>query len=225
MTESKTFKRRVRERMSKTSESYTSARSQVADKRDRNEAAKKRLAQAADDRVSDEQIKEKTGKTWNQWFSLLDRWGAKEKTHTEIARYLTEDKDVPGWWAQTVTVFYERSRGLRLKHQQKDGFSISASKTVAVPVDVLYDAFVETRERKKWLPDASMSLRTSQPGRTARFNWDDGSTRIVVGFEAKGPSKSMIGLAHEKLPDADEAESMKAMWREALVDLKSHLES
>jgi hypothetical protein len=31
---------------------------------------------------------------------------------------------------------------MRLKHQQADGFTIYASKTIAVPVDVVFDAFV-----------------------------------------------------------------------------------
>jgi hypothetical protein len=223
MTEGKTFKRRVRERMSKTGESYTTARAQVVEKRARNEAAKERSG-SNQDRPSDGKLKEATGKKFDQWFAILDRWGAKSKKHGEIARYLGEEKGVDGWWAQTITYWYERSRGIRLKYQRADGFEISASKTVNVPVDLLFDAFVEDAERKKWLPDASMSLRTSRPDRDARFDWDDGSTRVVAWFEGKGPSKSTVALAHQKLPDAGEAEAMKAMWRERLSELKEMLE-
>ncbi|MDQ3985175.1 MAG: DUF4287 domain-containing protein, partial [Actinomycetota bacterium] len=147
MTENKSFKRRVRERMSKTDESYTAARTQVGQKRDRLRAARGRLA-AADERVSDTKIKEATGKKWDQWFSILDRWGARDRKHGEIARFLTDKHDVPGWWAQSITVGYERARGMRLKYQQADGFTISASKTIAVPIDVLFDAFVNARTRK-----------------------------------------------------------------------------
>jgi hypothetical protein len=32
-------------------------------------------------------------------------------------------------------------------------------------------------------------------------------------------------VAHERLPDADEAEPAKLLWRERLSDLKSFLES
>ncbi len=224
MTENKSFKRRVRERMSKTGESYTTARSQVAQKRDRNRAARTRLA-AADDRVSDAAIEQATGKKWDEWFSILDGWGAGDRKHGEIARFVNEEHDVSGWWAQSVTVAYERAREMRLKHQRPDGFSISASKTVAVSIDVLFDAVVDDVERKKWLAEGTMSLRTSQPGRSARFDWEDGSTRVNVGFTDKGPSKSMVALAHERLADADEAESMKAMWKEQLAELKSFLES
>ena len=180
---------------------------------------------ATDGRPAEARLKEATGKTYNQWFALLDRWGAKQQTHRATARYLMDERDVPGWWAQTITVWYQRERGMRLKHQQADGFSVSASKTIAVPVDDLFDAFTKPARRKKWLHDGTMRIRTSIPGRAARFDWDDGSTRIAAGFEAKGSKKSLVSIQHEKLPDADEAESAKAAWRERLVDLKSYLES
>jgi hypothetical protein len=223
VTEKRSFKRHVRERMSKTGESYTAARTHVAQKRDRVQAARTRLA-AADERVSDAKIKQATGKKWDQWFSILDRWGARGKKHGEIARFLTETHEVENWWAQSITVGYERARGTRLQYQQADGFTISASKTIAVPLDVLFDAFVNARNRRKWLTDGRMTLRTSQPGRSARFNWEDGSTRVNVGFTAKGPSKSMVALAHERLRDADEAETTKALWKQRLAELKSLLE-
>lgn len=94
MTEQKSFKRRVRERMSKTGESYTAARTQVAQKRDRVKAARTRLA-ATDERVSDAKIKQATGKKWDQWFSILDRWGARTKKHGEIAGSSTTNTVFP----------------------------------------------------------------------------------------------------------------------------------
>jgi len=211
--------------MLKTGESYTAARGQVAQKRDRVQSARKRLAET-NEIVSEAKMKEATGKKWDQWFAILDRWGARKKKHPEIARFLIEERGVDGWWAQSITVGYERARGMRLKYQQPDGtFSVTASKTVAVPLDTLFDAFVNARQRSRWLTDGKMSLRTSQPGYTARFNWEDGSTRVIVGFIDKGPSKSNVALAHERLADADEAETTKAMWKEQLASLKSFLES
>jgi len=114
---------------------------------------------------------------------------------------------------------------MRLKYERPDGFSVTASKTIAVPVDVLFDAFVDDVRRKEWLTDGSMSLRTAQPGRTARFDWEDGSTRVNVGFTDKDPTKSSVAVAHERLPDADEAEIAKVAWRARLIDLKAWLES
>jgi hypothetical protein len=223
MTKEASFKRRVRDRMSKTGESYAAARSQVSERRDRVQAARTRLA-ATEDRPTDDKVAAATGQHWEAWFSLLDRWGARQRTHGETAAFLAEEHEVPGWWAQSITVWYQRARGMRLKHQQADGFTIYASKTIAVPLDVVFDAFVEPRSRRKWLADGTMSLRTSQPGHTARFDWGDGSTRVSVSFEPKGPAKATVAVAHERLPDADEAEAAKASWRARLAHLKSVLE-
>src|SRR4029453_19636475 len=120
-----------------------------------------------------------TGPRWEGGFAPLDRGGAREGKHGETVPFLMEEHDVPGWWAQSITVWYERARGMRLKHQQADGFTIYASKTIAVPVEVLFDAFVNTRSRRRWLTDGTMSLRTSQPGHPARFDWGDGRPRAT----------------------------------------------
>jgi uncharacterized protein YndB with AHSA1/START domain len=224
VTKQKSFKRRVRERVSKTGESYTAARSHVSNKRTRVQTAHTRLA--ADTKpVSDAKILEETGKEWDAWLSLLDRWGARDKKHGETVDFLIAEHQVAHWYAQAITAGFERARGIKIKHQQADGFTISASKTIAVPVDVLFDAFVNSRMRRKWLTEGVMTLRTSQSNYTARFNWKDGSTRVNVAFIDKGPSKTTVAVSHEKLPDADEAETAKASWRERLAHLKSVLES
>jgi hypothetical protein len=224
MTKERSFKRRVRERMSKTGESYTSARSHVSQKRDRVQAASTRLA-AVDKPASDSKVEEVTGRTWEAWFSILDRWGARERKYREMVRFLVDDHGVEAWWAQAITYSYERSRGMRLKHQQADGFTVWVSRTIAVPVQVVFDAFVDSRQRKSWLTDGTMSLRTSQPGHTARFDWENGSTRVSVSFQEKGPSKTAVAVAHERLPDAEEAEATKVAWRQRLGDLRTFLES
>jgi hypothetical protein len=65
---------------------------------------------------------------------------------------------------------------------------------------------------------------TSVPGRVARFDWNGGPTRLGVTFDRKGPAKCTVAVAHERLPDADEAEKAKASWKARLAYLKSFLE-
>ena len=43
---------------------------------------------------------------------------------------------------------------------------------------------------------------------------------LNVGFEAKGDDKSTVALEHERLPDGEAAERMKAYWRERIAALK-----
>jgi hypothetical protein len=94
-----------------------------------------------------------------------------------------------------------------------------------VPIERLYEAFVDESVRRRWLPEGELRERTATKPKSARFDWGDGDTRVVVGFEARGEAKSVAALAHEKLPDADEAERMKGFWRERVGVLKAVLES
>jgi hypothetical protein len=67
--------------------------------------------------ISSAAVKKATGKDWKQWFTLLDKAGARKMPHKDIACLVYEKHQVSGWWAQMVTVGYEQARGLRQKHQ------------------------------------------------------------------------------------------------------------
>ena len=90
-------------------------------------------------RMSGAAVKAKTGKDWQQWFSILDKAGAAKMSHKAIAEYLYGKRGVPGWWSQMVTVTYEQERGLRDKHQKADGYAVSISRTFGVPINILYN--------------------------------------------------------------------------------------
>ena len=218
MTRQRSFKRLVRSRMEKTGESYTAARATLLGADDATAAEKPVFT------VSEEVIRRRTGRGWEEWLDLLDEWGAPERSHKEIAAWVAERQGSDGWSAQAVTVSYERARGLRAVGERPDGFSATASKTVAVPVDRLYDAFVEESLRQRWLPDAELRERTATKPKSARYDWGDGETRVIVGFEAKGEAKSTVALEHARLADAEEADRMKAYWRDRVSALKEVLE-
>ncbi len=220
MTRQRSFKRLVRTRMEKTGESYTTARSSLLAAHERPGTEAPPLA------TSDEEIRRRTGRGWEEWFDLLDDWGAAERPHREVARQVASELGIEPlvWEAQAVTVSYERVRGLREVGERPSGFSVTAQKTVAVPVDRLYDAFVEESLRDRWLPDAELRERTATKPKSARFDWADGTTRVIVSFESRGAGKSTAALEHERLADAEEAERMRAYWRERITTLKEVLE-
>jgi uncharacterized protein YndB with AHSA1/START domain len=227
MPTQKTFKRRVRTRMDKTGESYTAARHQLLRKGDEP------AVEPGDDAVvtvdtelmtSDEAMRRATGRGHAEWFALLDAWGATTHTHTEIARWLSVAHGVPGWWTQNVTVNYERARGMRAPHEMDDGFSISVTRTIAADPERIMSAFTDTSVRKRWLRAAGMHQRPTRAALTARFDWAEPPSRIVVTVAPKGPGKGLVAVAHEKLPDARAAERSKAAWRESLAALKALLE-
>jgi uncharacterized protein YndB with AHSA1/START domain len=220
MTRQKSFKRRVRERMAKTGESYTAARRMLIAKADRPDTT----IAPFEPPVAEEKVAAATGRGWQAWFEELDAWEAASHSHTEIARWLRQEQGVDGWYSQSIAVGYERARGLRAPGERPDGFAVSASRTIAVPVERLFEAFADETLRERWLPGAELRVRTATAPRTARYDWEDGSTRIIVGFDELGEEKSRVALSHERLPDADAAGEMKAWWRDRLTGLKSQLE-
>jgi hypothetical protein len=207
--------------MEKTGESYAAARATLLRAEEPEATARPRLA------TSDEEIRRRTGRGWEEWFDLLDEWGAAERTHRETALWVAGLQGVEplAWNAQAVVGSYERARGLRAVGEHPDGFAVTASKTVAVPVDRLYDAFVDASLRGRWLPDGQLRERTATKPKSARFDWGDGASRVAVTFAAKGEAKSTAALQHSRLADAAEAERLKAYWRERVASLKAVLEA
>jgi len=219
MTRQRSFKRLVRGRMEKTGESYTAARAILLAAEQPDDSGGPALA------TSDETIRRRTGRGWEEWFDLLDEWGAAERPHREIARWVAKELEIEPlvWEAQAVTLSYERARGGRAVGQRADGFAVTASKTVAVPVERLFDAFMDESTRARWLPDGELSERTATRPRSARFDWGDGETRVNVAFIAKGEDRSTVAVEHTRLADADEAERMKAYWRARVAALSEVL--
>ena len=178
--------------------------------------------------TSDAEILRRTGRGWEAWFDLLDEWGAPELAHREIARLVAAELAIGPlvWEAQAVTLSYERARGLRAVGQRADGgFTITASRTIAVPAARLFDAFVDRSQQAAWLPDGQLTERTSTRPRSARFDWGDGTSRVNVVFDGKGTAKTTVTVEHTRLADAADAARRKAYWRERLMAVKALLEA
>ena len=267
MTEKKSLKRRVRARMGKTGERYAAARRQMVAKVDRargmpevtdtiqaetalanpSEATGATKSVVTSPGMSDAALRRKTGREWEEWLAVIDAWGGTSRTHSEIASWLMSEHNVDGWWAQSVTVGYERARGMRAMGQLVDGFSATASKTVNVPLERLYDAVADGRRRARWLPNAPIVVSSATPHKSVRGTWEDEATaiasngaaasvtkggkrttkgsRVSIELFAKGDAKSQLQVQHTRLRDAVAAEVLKTFWRERLAELKRVLES
>jgi len=184
-------------------------------------AAKK--ANSTTPRMSDDAVKAKTGKTWKQWFTILDKAGAKKMNHPEIVKCLSESHDVGPWWRQMVTVTYEQARGLRKQHQRPDGFQISVSRTIPVPIAGLYKAFATEKARNSWLTEDGLEVSTAKANKSIRGAWNEVKTSLEISFIPKGEDKSQVVVTHSKLPNAKASATMKAFWSKALDRLRDTL--
>jgi uncharacterized protein YndB with AHSA1/START domain len=175
-------------------------------------------------RMSDEAVKAKTGKTWKQWFAILDKAGARKLSHQEIVKYLNTEQRVGPWWGQMVTVTYEQARGLRALHQKPNGYEISVSRTVNVPIGMLYHAFANDKARNAWLAEDGLTVRKATANKSLRVTWNDVKTSLEINFVSKTDNKSQVVVQHSKLPNAKSAATMKAYWGKALDRLRTSLE-
>ena len=227
MTTNKNFKRLVRARMSKTGESYTSARANVMTGGHKARPYGIEIIAPIDyDKLagmSSAKVKAATGCGWDKWVYVLDKAKAYDWSHREIVDYARKKYKTPDWWAQMVVVGYERIKGLRAIGQRRGGgFEATKSKTVPVPVDQLYKAWSNARTRAKWLPGVKYTVRTSQPNKSLRITWPD-ATNVEVGFYPKGAGKSFVAIAHTKLDGKADADERKKFWGERFAALATVL--
>lgn len=222
MPTNKDLKRLVRARMAKTGESYTAALAHVRSS-DGAEAPPlpddyEKLAG-----MSDDAVRARTGRGWPEWVAALDAQDATAMSHRDIARWVGDNHDISAWWAQTVTVAYERIRGLRDIGQRRGGlYEANKSRTFDVPATMLYRAFAEKRRRRRWLTDADPTVRTSRKDHSVRFAWEDGTT-VDVRFTARGDGRAQVAVQHEGLADRAAMERARKAWAARLGALQDRL--
>jgi carbon monoxide dehydrogenase subunit G len=267
MTQQKKLKKAIRARSEKTGESYTAARRQLLLARDKKAATSQpspapepqpappaaaamapalppsappapRAAAPTRGATTDAATRKKTGHGLDHWFAVLDSFGAAAKGHTAAAAHLYEAHGIPGWYAQGITVAYERARGLREMNQSCAGtFQVSVSKTVPVPVAEVVDALKDPERRAAWLAGADPGLvqaidaafsgekprevKTKGDGYAwVRFPWPPAKVEIRITGKPKGAS---VVADNTDLAGAEQVEQRRAQWREALEGLQRHL--
>jgi hypothetical protein len=222
MTTDKARKRAVRSRMTKTGERYAAARRHVVAE-PRPATPPPLPPRVADPGMADASLITGTGHDWDHWLRVLDDWGGTARTHAAIARQLHEVHGVRGWWSQTVTVGYERARGMRALHETTRGFEVSVSKTVSGPVDRVW-AFLRDADRlASWIAPASLRFRSETAGKRVGYTASDG-TAVSLYLAPKGDERSTVTVTHEKLADADAVAGERIHWRARLARLAELVE-
>lgn len=184
-------------------------------------ALRRAVARKGTSEIGPDAVKEATGKTWPEWLRTLDAEGAAKMPHRDIAALVHEKHGLGKWWAQMVTVGYERARGLREKHQRPDGYSVSVSRTMGASAAAAFEAWTNARKRAKWLVE-EVEIRKATPNKTVRITWKDTSS-VEVRITPKGAAKAQVVVEHSKLKSATAAERTKKYWAERLGELAAVL--
>jgi hypothetical protein len=242
MTRARALKQVIRARAAKTGERYTTARRHIL--RELNQPAPPAppalpalTARPASTKggMSDATALKKTGHALDHWFRVLDRFDAVTKGHTAAATHLYEAHQVDGWYAQGITVAYERARGVRAMNQRCDGaFEVSVSKVIAATPKQLIKLMSDAAQRKRWSGSADAGLVkvlaagikdpkskgfVIRPDGQARFRYKWDGMIVQFNMYPKGPGKTSFVVSQQKLAGADAVEEYRAKWKAALASM------
>ncbi len=167
--------------------------------------------------TSDEAVYKATGKLYDEWYSILEQKKASKLSHKEIAALLVEEYDVSFWWAQTITVEYERLIGRREVGQSCEGdFQAGGSKTIAGSMNGVYKEWQQFVAGKDKLNDVPFkdepTLSETEKWRYWRVLLADNS-KVNVHIHQKAANKVQIAVNHEQLNNTDAVAQWKIFWK------------
>lgn len=170
------------------------------------------MVRSSSEAISEDAVRQATGRGSEEWFALLDEAGAAGWGHTAIARWLVDEQEVDAWWAQGLTVRYEQARGLRLPGQQADGsFTASASKTLHGELVEGYRHVVD-----RFSAELGDAVSSRAEGRRPYARWAAGSGSVLVTVEVAAVGRLRVSAAHERLADPAEVAPAKERLRAVL---------
>ena len=213
MTRQESFKRRVRARMEKTGERYAAARRVLIDRAPR--AGRSWVSQPE---MGDAAVSEATGRGWEEWCDLIEAWPGHADGHAAIAKWLEAEHGIDGWWAQTVTVGYERITGIRLPHQMADGtFTANKSKTITADAELLDKMLRHGDDHADLFPGEATEVRSKAEAKTVRIAIGGGVA--LVGVEPRDQARCKVTVQHSGLATFEDVERWKFYWQDWLEAL------
>jgi len=174
-------------------------------------------------RIDDETVKAKTGRSWHEWFDILENASADKLNQQEIVSLLSRRHDLNGWWSQMVANVYEQHARIHEKYERVEGYEISVSRTFQVDVKTIYDVWFTDEKRRRWLQESPLKITASTRNKSIRAQWTNGQSKLSIDFYSKGENRSQVVVQHMNLPSLKAAEDMQTFWKEKLNTLEETL--
>jgi len=211
MTKQESFKKRIRERMAKTGERYSAARRQLL-----ASASNRERTWMSEPETSNDAVRAATGRGWEEWCDIIDAWPGSVDGHAPIAKHLEEQyNEVSAWWAQGITIGWERITGRRLPGEMPDGtFTANKSKTLNGDASQLRALLLDDAARNDLFPGVTTELKSDPAAKTIRIAVGPGVASF--GLTDKGAGRANIAIQHARLPKVGDVDEWKFYWSEWL---------
>ncbi|WIB14915.1 hypothetical protein DEJ34_12310 [Curtobacterium sp. MCPF17_050] len=156
-----------------------------------------------------------TGAAPDDWYDRLDRADGCTIGHTAIAAWLVA-QGVDPWWAQSVAVGYEQSRGLRVPGQRSDGtFAVSASRQVDGDREAVLDRAVVVASAAFGHGPTSERRGGKRP--SARWTSADRESVLLTTEHGPRPGTVRLSATRERLTGPERMPEAKAGLRDLLA--------
>ncbi|MGH8048723.1 MAG: DUF4287 domain-containing protein [Chthoniobacterales bacterium] len=163
--------------------------------------------------IGEEAVLKATGRSWSEWLALLAGANMAARTHEEILDFLREDHGVPSWWQQVIANEFEQSIGHSSKHESDDGFQVSVSWPIDLPVEKVFEMWADDVKRATWLRRADFTPDTIKPPNVVRGKWMPNGSRVDMEVSDIGDGRCQLTVQHRKLADEAAVERMRELWK------------
>lgn len=175
--------------------------------------ARKSIKEAAG--VSTDAVARRTGKSWDDWFEVLDSAGAATLDQRGVIAILAQKHGIGPWWQQMIAVGYESLRAKSDRPPAVDGFHINSSCTLDAPLPRVFRLWNDAGERARWLADDRFVVRGATADKVIRARWGKGTSHVAVSFAEKS-GRTEVSVEHHQIESRGAAEQMKAYWAKKL---------
>lgn len=179
-----------------------------------------------------------TGKSFAEWFAILDAFDGLKKGRRDSVQHLYAMK-ANIWWMTTIYVEYEKLHGVIKKDGLAEGYTICVTKTINAPVEKVYSIW--NSNLVDWYEDgATQDLREEgtltcaggtkgtfkriRENKDLRMVWEHpgcvAPMMLDVQFQdTKG--KTLMNAMTSRVQTRGETDGLREAWSAALTRLKT----
>ena len=195
---------------------------------------------------TDAAIKKDTGKSFKEWFAILDEAGGPALGRRALSQLVViEPKAMLVTWGPSINFEYEKKHGIVEKDGRPKGYTICITKSIAAPPAAVYAVAGDGKTWKKWF-GTNAKADVKEGGKYSCDDGDQGTfTRVRenkdlrmtvenprhagldpydIAFQVAPKDKTMLMVTINRIPSRELADELRDSWTAAFDQLKALVE-